>query len=159
VKTILQKEKPEAVLDLYCGSGLFAVTATLAGVPKVIGVELDKQAVEAARYNLAEHKNNGGEAEIIAADAGKIFDEILEKLPESTVLIVDPPRNGLGKKLKKSIVEGKLKKLIYISCSPDTLARDLKMLHNNGFNLKLAQMINMFPRTSHFETFTYLTRK
>jgi tRNA/tmRNA/rRNA uracil-C5-methylase (TrmA/RlmC/RlmD family) len=153
---ILKAEKPEAVLDLYCGSGLFGVTAALAGVPQVKGIEIDKQAVESARYNLQQHGLNN--AEIIAADAGKVFDKIVEDLPDSTILIVDPPRGGLGKKVKKSITETKIKGMIYISCGPDTLGRDLKMMHNSGFNLKYARMINMFPRTSHFETFTYLTR-
>ena len=153
---VLQREKPEAVIDLYCGSGLFGVTAALAGVSRVLGIEIDKQAVESARYNLNQHglKN----AEIIAADAAKVFDEAVEKLPESAILIVDPPRGGLGKKVKRGIAQSKLKGLIYVSCSPDTLGRDLKMFHNNGFSLKYARMINMFPRTSHFETFTYLTR-
>ena len=153
---ILQKEKPEAVLDLYCGSGLFGVTAALAGVSKVTGIEIDAQAVESARYNLRQH---GAEnAEIIAADAGKIFEDTVGKLPESTTLIVDPPRGGMGRQLKKSIVTAGIRRLVYISCSPDTLGRDLNMFHANGFDLKFARMINMFPRTSHFETFTYLTR-
>ncbi len=156
LSTILKKEKPEAVLDLYCGSGLFGVTAALAGVPEVLGIEIDEQAVESARYNLRRYGTK--HAEIIVSNVGKVFEKIVDKLPESAVLIVDPPRKGLGKQLKKSIVNGKIKRLIYISCSPDTLGRDLNMFHANGFNLKFARMINMFPRTSHFETFTYLTR-
>jgi 23S rRNA (uracil1939-C5)-methyltransferase len=156
VNAVLQKEKPEAVLDLYCGSGLFGVTAALAGVPEVLGIEIDEQAVESARYNLRQH---GAEnAKIIAANVGKVFEKTVEELPESAILIVDPPRSGLGRELKKSIVKSEIKRLIYISCSPDTLGRDLDMFHNNGFKLKFARMINMFPRTSHFETFTYLTR-
>ena len=132
------------------------MTAALAGVPEVLGIEIDGQAVESARYNLRQH---GAEnAEIIAANVGKVFEKTVDELPESAVLIVDPPRSGLGKLLKKSIVKGRIKRFIYISCSPDTLGRDLNMFHNNGFNLKFARMINMFPRTSHFETFTYLTR-
>ncbi|MDD5727684.1 MAG: methyltransferase, partial [Victivallales bacterium] len=153
---ILKKEKPEAVLDLYCGSGLFGVTAALAGVPWVIGIEIDAQAVESARYNLRRH---GAEnAKIIAADAGRVFEGTVEKLPDSAILIVDPPRGGMGRQVKKSIVKSGIKRLIYISCSPDTLGRDLNMFHANGFDLKFARMINMFPRTGHFETFTYLTK-
>ena len=156
VTTILKKEKAEAVLDLYCGSGLFGVTAALAGVPEVLGIEIDEQAVESARYNLRQH---GAEnAKVIASNVGKVFEKTVAELPESAVLIVDPPRSGIGKELKKSVVKSKIKRLIYISCSPDTLGRDLNMFHNNGFSLKFARMVNMFPRTSHFETFTYLTR-
>lgn len=156
VTTVLKKAKPEAVLDLYCGSGLFGVTAALAGVPEVIGIEIDGQAVESARYNLRQH---GAEnAKVIADNVGKAFEKTVEGLPDSAFLIVDPPRSGLGRELKKSIVRSGIKNLIYISCSPDTLGRDLNMFHNNGFGLKFARMINMFPRTSHFETFTCLTR-
>jgi len=156
VTAVLKKEKPEVVLDLYCGSGLFGVTAALAGVPEVTGIEIDEQAVESARYNLRQH---GAEnAKIIAENAGKAFEKTVESLPDSAVLIVDPPRSGIGRELKKSIVKSRIKRLIYISCGPDTLGRDLNMFYNNGFNLKFARMINMFPRTSHFETFTYLTR-
>ena len=156
VTKIIEQEKPEVFMDLYCGSGLFAATAAAAGVPKVKGIELDEKAAAAAKYNL---KNYGNEhSEIVAADATRYFAEVADELPESTLLTVDPPRRGLAGKLRNTIVKSKLKRLIYISCGPDTLGRDLKMLHDHGFNLKLAQMINMFPRTSHFETFCYLTR-
>ena len=156
VTAVLEKEKPEAVLDLYCGSGLFSVTAALDGVPEVTGIEIDEQAVESARYNLRQH--GAGNAKVIASNVGRVFEETVDGLPDSALLIVDPPRSGIGRELKKSIVKSKIKRLIYISCSPDTLGRDLNMLHNNGFNLKFARMINMFSRTSHFETFTFLTR-
>lgn len=156
VTAVLQKEKPETVLDLYCGSGLFGVTAALAGVPEVIGIEIDEQAVESARYNLRQH--GAQNAKVVAANVGKVFEKTVGELSESSILIVDPPRSGIGRELKRSIVKSNIKRLIYISCSPDTLGRDLNMFHNNGFKLKFARMINMFPRTSHFETFTYLTR-
>ena len=156
VNQVLKKEKPEAVLDLYCGSGLFGVSAALAGVPQVIGIEIDEQAVESARYNLRQY--GAKNAKLIASNVGKVFEKTVDELPESAILIVDPPRSGIGRELKKSIAKSSIKRLIYISCSPDTLGRDLNMFHKNGFNLKFARMINMFPRTSHFETFTYLTR-
>jgi 23S rRNA (uracil1939-C5)-methyltransferase len=156
VTRIIEQEKPEVFVDLYCGSGLFATTAAAAGVSEVNGIEQDKEAAAAASYNL---KNYGSKnSEIVAADATRYFARITDRLPESTLLTVDPPRRGLATELKNTIVRSRLKRLIYISCGPDTLARDLKMLHSHGFNLKFVQMINMFPRTSHFETFSYLTR-
>jgi tRNA/tmRNA/rRNA uracil-C5-methylase (TrmA/RlmC/RlmD family) len=157
VNEILRRENPEAVIDLYCGSGLFAVTAALAGIKKIFAIEIDKQAAESARYNLRRH--GAGNAEVIAADAGRAFKQLAGNLPGSSILIVDPPRGGLDKNTGKNIVKSGIRRLIYISCSPDTLGRDLKMFYNNGFDLKFARMINMFPRTSHFETFTYLTRQ
>ncbi|MFA6714919.1 MAG: TRAM domain-containing protein [Victivallaceae bacterium] len=157
VTVVLRRENPEAVVDLYCGSGLFGVTAALAGIKKIFAIEIDAQAVESARYNL--RLPGAGNSEVIASDAGRALKKLAGKLPGSSVLIVDPPRGGLNKSTVKSIVESGVRHLIYISCSPDTLGRDLNMFHNNGFDLKFARMINMFPRTSHFETFTFLTRK
>ncbi|MDD5598689.1 MAG: TRAM domain-containing protein [Victivallaceae bacterium] len=157
VTALLRREDPEAVIDLYCGSGLFGVTAALAGVKKIFAIEIDRRAVESARYNLRLY---GAEnSEVIASDAGGALKKLAGKLPGSTVLIVDPPRGGLNQNTVKSIVRSEIGHLIYISCSPDTLGRDLNMFCNNGFDLKFARMINMFPRTSHFETFTCLTRK
>ncbi|MDD5697083.1 MAG: TRAM domain-containing protein [Victivallaceae bacterium] len=153
---IFRRERPETVVDVYCGSGLFGVTAAVAGVPEIIGIELDVQAAAAARYNLSRH--GAARVRIVAADAGETLARLAGKLPESALLVVDPPRGGLDKKAKTGLVRSKLKRLIYVSCGPDTLGRDLKMLHNDGFDLKFARMINMFPRTSHFEIFSYLTR-
>lgn len=157
LNALLRRENPEALIDLYCGSGLFAAAAARAGVKKIFAIEIDRQAAESARYNL---RQQGAENfEVIASDAGRAFKKLAGNLPGSTLLIVDPPRGGLDKNTGANIAGSGIKRLIYISCSPDTLGRDLNIFHNHGFDLKFARMINMFPRTSHFETFTYLTRE
>jgi 23S rRNA (uracil1939-C5)-methyltransferase len=154
---ILLQAPTDLVIDLYCGSGLFGVAAVNAGVKHVIGIEVDPEAAEAAKYNLRSHDCQS--PRIITGDAGKNFKSIIGGIPASGLLIVDPPRGGLSAKVVKTITRSPLKRMIYVSCSPDTLGRDLKQLHEAGFELNFAKMVNMFPRTAHFETFTYLTRK
>ncbi|MCP3967255.1 MAG: class I SAM-dependent RNA methyltransferase [Lentisphaerae bacterium] len=156
VTKVINQIQPETVIDLYCGSGLFATTAAAAGVKDIVAVESDEKAIAAVNYNLKQQCVAA--PTIISDDVAKQQDTILEKINDKTLLIVDPPRNGLKGKVRNMLTSSKLKKLIYISCGPDTLGRDLRDLATAGFRLEKAQMINMFPRTGHFETFTYLTR-
>ncbi len=156
VTNIITQTEPQRVIDLYCGSGLFATAAAAAGVKDIVAVEADEQAIAAARYNLKQHGISS--PEIISGDVGKKQNLVLEKINAGTLLIVDPPRRGLHNKVKQMLGASKLQQLVYISCSPDTFSRDVKLLNASGFRLDKVLMLNMFPRTAHFETFSYLTR-
>ncbi len=155
VSDIIEKVKPQSVVDLYCGVGIFALAAATKGVPHVVGIDSDEKSIVAANYNAK--SRNFEDCKFIAGDAEKLTNNTLRNVdPEETVLIIDPPRNGLGRRARGAIKASGIKRIIYISCGPDTLVRDLKDLIKKGYTLKSSQMVDMFPRTSHFETVSYL---
>jgi 23S rRNA (uracil1939-C5)-methyltransferase len=154
---IVEGSKPEYFIDFFCGVGLFAIAAGLHGAKQVLGVERQSMAVRAARQNT---KAAGVWAEFIAADAEDIAEDALGKIDcGEAMVIVDPPREGLEKDLVSVLIDKKPKDLIYVSCSPDTLARDLKLLTADAYDVVDCQMIDMFPRTKHFESVTHLRLK
>lgn len=156
VADILKAEKPETFIDLYCGSGLFSVVAATAGVPNIIGVDLDGPGIKAAEYNLS-----GFSAKSIfaAGETACIMPAVLKQIdPSGTVLVIDPPRTGLDEKTIKLLCSSRLNKIIYVSCAPDILQRDLQTLCGSGFKIESTGIIDMFPRTAHFETLTWLRR-
>jgi tRNA/tmRNA/rRNA uracil-C5-methylase (TrmA/RlmC/RlmD family) len=154
VSDIIKESSPEYFVDLFCGVGLFAIAAAQAGVKHVLGVERQSMAVRAARQNA---RDNGVRAEFIAADAEDIASDAFSKIDcTETTVIVDPPRDGLEKVLVEALIESRPREIIYVSCAPDTLARDLKMLVNGGYEVLDSQLIDMFPRTMHFESVTRL---
>ena len=157
VAAIINECQPSTVIDLYCGSAIFGVTAARHGVPRIIGLELDSAATAAAEYNL---KNAGAEDfKIITGSAGKLFKEIQDSFePDSSLMICDPPRTGMEKSVLSGICNSRVRHLAYISCSPDTLCRDLRFLTRHGYRVQSSQLIDMFPRTPHFETISRLTR-
>ncbi len=144
------------LLDVYCGSGFFACAALAAGVPAAAGVESDPEAVEAARHNVSTYGGDPGQ--IHEADAGEWLVEYLAERPVPPVVLVDPPRTGLTARARRAIVEAGVRRLIYVSCNPATLVRDAGDLVKGGFRLAQARMVNMFPRSAHFEIFTVLER-
>lgn len=144
----------KVIYDLYSGTGTIA--QMLAPVAKkVIGVEIVPEAVEAARENA---KRNGlPNCEFLAGDVLKVLDDIEEK-PEFIVL--DPPRDGMHPKaLEKIGALMQVKKMIYISCKPTSLARDLAELQKYGYRVERACCVDMFPGTHHTETCVLLSRK
>lgn len=154
VTDIIDDIKPEYFIDLFCGVGLFAIAAGLHGAKQILGVERQSMAVRAARQNT---KAAGVWAEFIAADAEDIAADALDKIDCSkAMVIVDPPREGLEKDLISVLLEKKPKDIIYVSCAADTLARDLKLLTENSYELVECQLIDMFPRTQHFESVSLL---
>jgi len=144
--------KDMTVYDLYSGTGTIAqMLAPTAG--KVIGVEIVEEAVEAARVNARiNHLDN---CEFIAGDVLKVLDEIPEK-PDYIVL--DPPRDGIHPKALKKIIAYAVPNLVYISCKPTSLARDLQELFRAGYVLKKAKCVDMFPGTGHVETVVLMSR-
>lgn len=146
-------KKDCVVYDLYSGTGTIAqMMAPAAG--KVIGVEIVEEAVEAARENAKE--NGLSNCEFIAGDVLKVLDEIEEK-PD--FIILDPPRDGIHPKALQKIIRYGVERMIYISCKPTSLARDLEVLTANGYQVERACCVDMFPWTGNVETVVLLGRK
>jgi 23S rRNA (uracil1939-C5)-methyltransferase len=141
------------VYDLYSGTGTIA--QMLAPVAKkVIGVEIVAEAVEAARENAAE--NGLSNCEFIAGDVLKVLDEIEEK-PEFIVL--DPPRDGIHPKVLDMLGKHyEVEKMVYISCKPTSLARDLAKLQEYGYRVERVCCVDMFPGTTHVESVVLLSK-
>lgn len=153
----IRAQAPEFLVDLYCGAGLFALAAAQAGVPNVLGVEVNGPAIRAAKANAHEHKQMG--VTFVEGDAAAIFDKAIQQVDaDRTAVIVDPPREGLSPALCESLLQRRPAALLYISCAPDTLARDLKRLTAEAYVLERCQVLDMFPRTAHFETMAILRR-
>lgn len=146
-------EHGKVVFDLYSGTGTIA--QMLAPVAKkVIGVEIIPEAVKAAKENA---KLNGlANCEFIAGDVLKVIDEIEEK-PDYIVL--DPPRDGIHPKALEKIIRYGVPQMVYISCKPTSLARDLEVLQARGYEVKKVCCVDMFPATVHVETVILLSRK
>ena len=134
------------IFDLFCGTGTIAIVlADLA--EKVVGIELNAPAVENARANAALNKADNLEWRV--GDVGKLLPELAK---EVDLIVVDPPRAGLSEKIIDTIGLTAAKELIYVSCNPTTLARDLKLFLGKGWKLDFAQPIDQFAQTYHIET-------
>ena len=145
-------KKDCVVYDLYSGTGTIAqMMAPAAG--KVIGVEIVEEAVEAARKNAEE--NGLSNCEFIAGDVLKVLDEIEEK-PD--FIILDPPRDGIHPKALQKIIRYGVERMIYISCKPTSLARDLEAFLANGYRVERACCVDMFPWTGNVETCVLLSK-
>ena len=150
----IEKEfkKEDILYDLYCGVGYFSLK--LAKITKqVLGIELNQNAILNANYNASLNKISN-----VSFHLGKVED-ILEKIPlKANKVIVDPPRSGLHKNVRKVLKENKFEKIIYISCNPKTLARDLKDLMET-YTLTSFKAYDMFPFTKHIECVCILSKK
>lgn len=145
--------KDMTVFDLYSGTGTIAqIIAPVA--KKVVGVEIVGEAVEAAKVNAG--LNGLDNCEFIAGDVLKVIDEIQDK-PD--MIILDPPRDGINPKALQKIIDFGVNNLVYISCKPTSLARDLEMLQQQGYKVEKACAVDMFPNTVHVETVVGLQRK
>jgi 23S rRNA (uracil-5-)-methyltransferase RumA len=143
----------KVVYDLYSGTGTIAqILAPVAG--KVIGVEIVEEAVDAARENAA--RNGLQNCEFIAGDVLKVLDEISEK-PDFIVL--DPPRDGIHPKALKRIIGYGVPQLVYISCKPTSLARDLVVMQEAGYRVERVCNVDLFANTVHVETVCLLLKK
>lgn len=146
----------ETVIDAYCGIGTIGlIAAKKAG--KVIGVELNKDAVKDARINAKENKITN--AAFYQGDAGRFMVEMAAKGEKADVVFMDPPRAGSDERFLSSVVKLSPKKVIYISCNPETLARDLKYLTKHHYKVEKIQPVDMFPFCDHCETVCELVRK
>ncbi len=148
--------KNDTVLDLYCGVGTITLSMA-AAAGKVIGVEVVPQAVEDARDNA---KRNGIQnAEFFCGDAGQAALELEKKGVKADVVIVDPPRKGLNEDTIEALHRFSPRRIVYVSCDPATLARDVALLKQRGYCLQKALAADLFPRCAHVETVVLLSRK
>ena len=145
----------ETVIDAYCGIGTISLIAAK-HAKKVIGVELNGDAVKDAKINAKE--NNITTAEFYKGDAGEFMVKMAENGQKADVVFMDPPRSGSDEKFMSSVVKLSPKRVVYVSCGPDTLARDLKYFEKHGYKVKKIQPVDMFPYTEHCETVCLLTK-
>lgn len=156
VGAMLAESDAKYAVDLYCGVGSFALAAAAGGIEHVLGIESDYRAIKAAKQNAT---RLGLHAEFIAGKCGELVTDALDAVEgRETVLVVDPPRTGLESAVVRAIGNQALRTVIYVSCAPDTLGRDIKLLKDFGYRLTSAQLFDMFPRTAHFETVAVLSR-
>lgn len=145
--------KDQVVFDLYSGTGTIA--QMMAPVcKKVIGVEIVEEAVEAAKKNA--ELNGLHNCEFLAGDVLKVIDDIEDK-PD--LIILDPPRDGIHPKALQKIIDYSVDRIIYISCKPTSLARDLEVFLEQGYQMEKACCVDMFPATANVETVVLLNKK
>ena len=147
--------KEDLVFDLYCGAGTISLRmAKDAG--KVIGAEIVPEAVENAGENA---RSNGIEnAEFLCGDAGEAAKTLAERGLRPRIVVVDPPRKGMSEEAVKAVASMEPERIVYVSCGPETLARDILRFQELGYSLQEATAVDMFPRTCHVETVCLLTR-
>ena len=146
----------ETVFDLYSGIGTISIFIS-DSAKKVYGVEVVGPAVNDAKENA--EINEIRNVEFIQGEAEVIVPKMYERGQKADVVFVDPPRKGCDEKLLETIKKMRAKKVVYISCNPATLARDLRYLTDNGYEIRKVQPVDMFPQTSHVETCVLLILK
>ncbi len=146
----------DTVLDLYCGVGTITLAMSQAA-GKVIGVEVIPQAVEDARENAKRNKITN--AEFICADAGAAALKLEQQGVRADVVVVDPPRKGLNSDAIEALARFSPQRIVYVSCDPATLARDVALLNEKGFRLTSAEAFDLFPRCAHVETVVTMEKK
>ncbi len=157
VRERLRSSEPRVLIDLYCGVGFFSLElADL--VESYVGVELDQQAIHAARRNAMQRKRTNGE--FISGPVEQLLPNLLSRFsPATTSLILDPPRKGCRPETLALLRQVQPGQLIYVSCDPATMARDLNILcGDNVFNLTQVVPVDMFPQTAHVECVADLRR-
>lgn len=148
--------KSDVVCDLYCGIGTIGIFASKYA-KKVYGIEIVKQAIEDAINNA--NLNNINNIEFICGDVEEAFDTLIKKEKvKPDIVIVDPPRRGLDENTINNIQKLGVKKVVYISCNPATMVRDLKMMEED-YTIESVQPVDMFPFTSHVECVALMCRK
>ena len=142
--------KPQTVVDAYSGVGTFA--AQLAGdVPRVVTIETQTAAGDDAEVNLAGLNN-------VTRLTGNVEELLPDLDPSPDVIVIDPPRAGIDRAVIDAILASRARRVVYVSCEPSTLARDLRLLADGGFTLAEVQPIDMFPHTQHIECVSTLDR-
>ena len=146
----------EILLDAYCGTGTIGLCAS-DGCKQLIGVELNADAIRDAKENA---RRNGVEnARFLCDDAGRFMQKLAKEGNAPDVVMMDPPRAGSDQKFLQSLLMLKPKRVVYVSCNPETLARDLRVLVDGGYRAEWATPVDMFPGTEHVETVVLLSHK
>lgn len=152
VREYVGETKDKRIFDLYSGTGTIA--QLLAPVAKkVTGVEIVEEAVDAARENAS--LNGLDNCEFIAGDVLKVIDSLVDK-PD--IIVLDPPRDGIHPKALEKIIDFGVDRIVYISCKPTSLARDLEVLQGKEYKVKRVCCVDMFPETEHVETVVLMSR-
>lgn len=146
----------ETIIDAYCGIGTIGIIAS-DKAKEVISVELNQDAVRDAVSNAK--RNDIKNVQFYNADAGEFMVKLAEQKKKVDVVFMDPPRAGSDEAFLSSVVKLAPQKVVYVSCNPETLARDLKYLAKHGYQVGECQPIDLFPFTKHVETVALLTRK
>lgn len=146
----------ETVFDAYCGTGTISLFLSQKA-KKVYGVEIVPQAIEDAKRNAVE--NNITNTEFFTGQAEKVIPEIIDQGIRADVVVVDPPRKGCEKSLLEAISKMQPKRIVYVSCDPATLARDLAILKELNYETAEIQPVDMFPMTAHVECVALIERK
>lgn len=153
VREYVGETKDKLVYDLYTGTGTIAqMLAPVAS--KVVGVEIVEEAVESAKKNAVD--NHLDNCEFIAGDVLKVVDNLTQK-PD--ILVLDPPRDGIHPKALRKIINFNVDEMVYVSCKPTSLMRDLLVFREAGYEVKRCCLVDMFPGTVHVETCVLLGRK
>ena len=151
-----QLTSAETLLDAYCGTGTIGLCAS-DGCKQLIGVELNADAIRDAKENA---RRNGVEnARFLCDDAGRFMQKLAKEGNAPDVVMMDPPRAGSDQKFLQSLLMLKPKRVVYVSCNPETLARDLRVLVDGGYRAEWATPVDMFPGTEHVETVVLLSHK
>lgn len=152
---LAQIDKNSVVIDLYCGAG--TITMCIAKYAKhVYGIEIVPEAIEDAKHNA--EMNNIDNVEFFCGDAGEYAQKLNDDGIVPDVITVDPPRHGLDDKTVDAIKKFMPKRIVYVSCNPATMARDVKKLAETGFAVNHLEAVDMFPRTKHVECVVLLTK-
>lgn len=145
----------ETLLDLYCGTGTIGLSMAK-NAKKLIGAEIVPAAVENARRNA--ERNAIQNAEFLCADAAEAARILFERGEKPDVIVIDPPRKGCDSALIATIAAMRPKRVVYVSCDPATLARDLKLFRESGYKTETVTPADMFPGTAHVETVVLLSK-
>ena len=145
----------ETIVDAYCGIGTIGLAAAKKA-KKIIGIELNKDAVRDARINARE--NHYKNASYYQGDAGEFMVQMAERGEHADVVFMDPPRAGSDEKFMDSVVKLNPEKIVYISCNPETLARDLRYMRKKKYKVEKIQPVDMFAWCDHFECVVLLTK-
>lgn len=146
----------ETIFDAYCGTGTITLFLSQKA-KKVYGVEIIPQAIENANINAKE--NNVTNVEFFVGESEVVIPDLINKGVKADVIVVDPPRKGCDVKLLNSITNIYAEKIVYVSCDPSTLARDLAILEENGYKTLEVQPVDMFPQTAHVECVALLRQR
>ena len=141
--------------DLYCGAGTISLCLSH-HFSRVIGAEIVREAVENAKANAA--ANGVENAEFICADAGKAAEELATRGLRPDTVVVDPPRKGMSEAAVRAVCSMLPERIVYVSCDPATLARDILLFSSLGYSLREVTAVDMFPRTRHVECVAKLIR-
>ena len=155
VREYVGETKDKVIFDLYAGTG--TITQLVAPVAKkAFGVEIVEEAVEAAKINA--EINGLTNCEFIAGDVLKVIDDLAISVDKPDIIILDPPREGIHPKAMPKIINFGVHHIVYVSCKPTSLARDLRLLMGAGYEVEKWALIDMFPHTPHVETICLLNK-